>query len=471
MYPEYLTEIRELLQGAEYSIVGTNVTRVDGLDKVTGRERYTADLPMADALVVRPVGSPHTHASIVDIDKSGALGVPGVVCVITAADVPDKNECGYYINDQPLIAIDKVRHVGEIVALVVANDERSAWAGADALKVEYEELPAVYEPRQALDGDFGIHDVKSPETVKIRKGDVDAAFQECDVIIERHYKAGSQDHAYLEPEAALAIPEERGAMSVISTNQGPFRVRSAVARVLGKQQAEVRIITPMIGGGFGGKDTYGPVISSLAAVAAQITGRPAMIAYTRRDSFIHRYKRCPFDMRFKSGVDKNGKLMAIEVEYTADCGGYAGQAINLMKRAAYHATGAYEVPNCKVTGVAVYTNNLPCAAFNGFGNPQMGLATESQMDLLAEALDMDPVAFRLKNALVPGSRTGTSQLLDHSVGMKPLIEQVAAKADWAAKKARSSKSNGSRMRRGIGMGCSWHGNNAYRNNRRAGKNS
>ena len=458
MYPEYLTEIKDLLKGKEYNIVGKNVTRVDGLDKVTGRERFTADLPMTDALVVRPVGSPHPHASIVEIDKSGALIVPGMVCVITGAEIPGKNECGYYINDQPLIATDKVRHIGEIVALVVARDERSAWAGADALAVEYEELPAVFDPREALDGDFRIHDDKSPETVRVRKGDVEAAFRECDVIIERHYKAGSQDHAYLEPEAALAIPEARGAMSVISTNQGPFRVRHTVARVLGKQHADVRIITPMIGGGFGGKDTYGPIISSLVAVAAEITGRRAMMVFTRRDSFVHRYKRCPFDMTFKSGVTKDGKLMAIEVEYTADCGGYAAQAINLMKRAAYHATGAYEVPNCKVTGVAVYTNNLPCAAFNGFGNPQMGLATESQMDLLAEALEMDPVAFRLKNALVPGSRTGTNQLLDHSVGIKPLIEQVAAKAGWTGIKARSRESDTGRKRRGVGIGCSWHGN-------------
>ncbi len=165
-----------------------------------------------------------------------------------------------------------------------------------------------------------------------------------------------------------------------------------------------------------------------------------------------------FNIDFKIGATKDGKLKAIEVEYTADCGGYAAHALNLMKRAAYHATGVYEVPNCKVTGVGVYTNNLPCAAFNGFGNPQMGLATESLMDLLAEALNMDPVELRLKNALVPGSRTGTNQLLDHSVGIKPLIEQVAEKANWTRKKAGLTKSDTGHIRRGIRLGCSWHGN-------------
>ncbi len=458
MYPEYLTEIRELLKGKEYDIVGTNVRRVDGLDKVTGRVKFTADLPFDDALVVRPVASPHPHAVIVGIDDSRALEIAGVVRVITAADIPAKNECGYYINDQPLIAADKVRHVGEIVALVVAWDEASAWDGAEAVAVTYEELPAAFDPKQALAGDFAIHAQNSPETVRVRKGDAETAFRECDVVVERHYKAGSQDHAYLEPEAAMAIPEERGAITVISTNQGPFRVRDAVARVLGKQHGDVRILTPMIGGGFGGKDTYGPIISSLAAVAAAVTGEPTVLAFTRAESFRSRYKRCPFEMRFKSGATKDGKLLAIEVEYTADCGGYTAHAVPLMKRAAYHATGAYEVPNCKVTGVAVYTNNLPCAAFNGFGNPQMGLATESQMDLLAEALEIDPVAFRLQNALVPGSYTGTNQLLDHSVGIKPLIEQVAERAGWRAKKAATAEPRTNGKRRGIGIGCSWHGN-------------
>ena len=457
-YPEYLNEIKKLLKGDNYNIVGKNVRRVDGLDKITGQAKYTADILITDALVVRPVSSPHAHALIKNINRSGALKVPGVECVIVGEDVPGENECGYYINDQPLIAVDRVRHIGEIVALVVAQDVESAWAGVDALVVEYEELPAVFDPQEALDGDFNIHDQKSPESVKIRKGDVDKAFRECDVIIEGNYKAGSQDHAYMEPEAALAIPEERGSITVVSTNQGPFRVRNTVAHILGKQHADVKIITPLIGGGFGGKDTYGPIISSLAAVAAEVTGRPAMVVYTRKDSFILRYKRCPFNIMIKTGATKDGKLKAIEVNYTVDCGGYAAHALNLMKRAAYHATGVYEVPNCKITGVGVYTNNLPCAAFNGFGNPQMGLATESVMDSLADTLNMDQLEFRLKNVLVPGSRTGTNQLLDHSVGMKPLLEQVAESANWTERKLTSTKSASNSIRRGIGIGCSWHGN-------------
>lgn len=451
----YLEEVKRLLTRNDYSIIGKNVQRVDGLEKVTGQTRYTADL-IENALVVRPVWSRWAHARVKSIDKNAALRIVGVEAVITSEDIRGENQCGYYIDDQPFLATDKVRHIGDIVALVVASDEESAWAGADAVAVEYEPLPAVFEPQAALNGDYRIHEQKSPGDVKIRKGDVEQAFLECDVIVEGTYRTGPQDHAYIEPEAALAIPEGLREIAVISTNQNPFRTRNAVARVLGRPQSQVKVITPYLGGGFGGKDTYGPIISTLAAVAAQHTGRPAAIVFTRRESFDYRYKRCPFEIKYKSGATKDGKIKAIEVDYTCDCGGYATHVFGLMKRAAYHGTGVYDIPNCKITGTAVYTNNVPVAAFNGFGNPQLGFAIETQIDLLAEKLNMDPVDFRVKNALVPGSRTGTSQLLDHSVGIKELIEKVAEKADWSAKKAKGKAKNGAKLK-GIGIGCSWHG--------------
>ena len=454
---KYLDEVRELLNGRDYTIVGTNVQRVDGLEKVTGHAKYTTDFVIENALVVRPVWSQHAHALIKGIDKSAALRVNGVKYVITAEDIRGENQCGYYIDDQPFLATDKVRHVGDIVALVVAENEAAAWVGVDAVVVTYEELPAVFEPKSAMTGDFQIHDQKSPGDVKIRKGDVDKAFAECDVIVERTYQAGSQDHAYIEPEAAVAIPGGLHEMTVISTNQNPFRSRNAVARLLGRPQSEVRVITPYLGGGFGGKDTYGPIISAIAAVAADYAGRPALIRFTRHDSFTYRYKRCAFEIRYKSGATKDGKLKAIDVDYTCDCGGYASHVFGLMKRAAYHGTGVYDVPNCRITGVAVYTNNVPVAAFNGFGNPQLGFAIETQMDLLAEELGMDPLEFRLNNALVPGSQTGTGQVLDHSVGIKELLEKVSERADWSGKYKRGRTGRTVEKKRGIGIGCSWHG--------------
>jgi nicotinate dehydrogenase large molybdopterin subunit len=457
MYQEYLEEVKKLFHGKDYIVVGTDVRRVDAIEKVTGKAKYTTDFLIDNALIVRPVRSPYPHALIKNIDKAAALNLPGIVAVITNEDIPGENICGYYLDDQPFLTHEKARYIGDPVALVVAKDEEAAWAGADAVSVDYKEIPAVFEPREALGGNFDIHEKKSPADVKIQKGDADTAFKECDVVVERTYRAGSQDHAYIEPEAAIAIPEDQGGITVISTNQGPFRTRAAVARILGRPESEVRIVTPYVGGGFGGKDTYGPIISAMAAVAAAVTGQPAIIVYSRHESFNFRFKRCPFDIRYKTGATKDGKLKAIDVEYLCDCGGYAGQVIGLMRRAAYHATGVYEIPNCHVHGMAVYTNNLPPAAFNGFGNPQMLFAAETQMDLLAEELNIDPVDFRLRNALVPGSRTGTGQILDHSVGIQELIKKVADQASWDTKKSEGKASSNEIKRRGIGIGCSWHG--------------
>ena len=454
---EYLEEVRKLLHGRSYNVVGTDVRRVDGLEKVTGLAKYSADYLIERALRVKAVRSPYAHAIVKSIDKASALRIPGVEAVILPEDVPGENQMGYLVDDQPIIT-PKARYVGDIVALIVARDEKTAWQGADQIQMEYEELPAVFDPREALKGNFRIHDRgKLATDAKVKKGNVEEGFRQCDVIVERTYRTGSQDHAYLEPEAAVAIPGGARGVTVIGTTQNPFRTRHSLARVLGWKDSEVTIMTPYIGGGFGGKDTYGPVICALAALPAVHLGRPAMIIYSRYESFAYRFKRGPFEIKFKTGATKDGKLRAIQVDYIVDAGGYATWSVGFTKRAAYHATGVYEVEHVQVEGQAVYTNNLPNAAFNGFGNPQMLFAAESQMDLMAEALKMDPVEFRLKNALVPGSRTGTNQLLDHAVGIKELIQKVAEKADWRGKRAQYAGGQQGNKRRGIGVGCSWHG--------------
>jgi len=233
MHLEYLEEIKKVLHGASYTIVGKNVRRVDAIEKVTGLAKYTADYVLENALIVKPVRSPYLHAAIKKIDKASALKVPGVEAVITAEDVPGVNKIVYIVPDQMLIT-DKARHVGDIVALIVAKDEESAWQGVDALKVEYEELPAILDPHEALSSDIKIHEEGNiAGVVKVRKGDVDEAFKQCDVIVERTYRTGTQDHAYLEPEAALAIPTGHRRITVIGTTQNPFRTRAAVASNLG----------------------------------------------------------------------------------------------------------------------------------------------------------------------------------------------------------------------------------------------
>lgn len=456
MHIEYLEEIKKVLHRSSYTIVGTNVRRVDAIDKVTGMTKFTADYVIDKALVAKVVRSPYPHAIVKRVDKESALRIPGVVAVLTSEDIPGINKVVYMLPDQPLIT-DKARYIGNIVALIVAKDEKAVWLGVDALKVDYQELPAIFNPEEAVNSDIKIHEEGNiAGTVKITKGDTDKAFKECDIIIERTYHTGSQDHAYLETEAAIAIPTGHRRITIIGTTQNPFRTKSNVAAILGWEESAVTIITPPLGGGFGGKDAYGPIICALPAVAAVRLGKPVMIVFTRHESAAYRYKRSLFDIKYKTGATKDGKLKAIEVDYTVEAGAYSTQTLGVMKRAAYHATGVYEVPNVKVRGKTVYTNNLPNSAYNGFGNPQMLFAAESQMNILAEELKLDPVEFRLKNALVPGSRTGTNQLLDHSVGIKELLTTMAKNADWTKKRAEYQNYKSGSKRRGIGVGCSWH---------------
>lgn len=454
---EYARAIEELLGYEKYFIVGKSTIRIDALEKVTGKAKYTTDYITDEALCVKILRSPHPHAVIKGIHKDEALKIPGVVAVLTADDIPGVNDVGYYLPDHPLLVKEKARFVGDPIALIAAKGEDEAIKGLEAAKVDYEKLPAIFDPEESLRRkDVKIHEHGNVAgTVRVVKGDVDAGFAKADVIVENTYSTSYQDHAYIETEAAIAIPDGYGKLTVIGNSQNPFRTRDVIAKILGWNNAQVRLAIPYIGGGFGGKDTMGPIICSMAALVAAKTGMPAALAYSREESLAYHFKRAPFKIRYKSGATKDGKLVAIDVDYVVDVGAYATQGVGLMRRAAYHATGPYEVPNVKVKGVAVYTNKIPPAAFNGFGNPQMQFAAESQMDLLAEKLGIDPVEFRLMSALVPGSRTGTNQLLDHSVGIKKLITKVAEVAQWKEKK--KAKKGESHIRRGIGIGCSWHG--------------
>jgi CO/xanthine dehydrogenase Mo-binding subunit len=452
---EYPSILSEVVQSSNLLIVGKKVERIDGLEKVTGKAFYTTDNILENALNVLILRSPYPHALIKRINI-GAIAAKNVV--ITASDIPGVNEIGYYVPDQPLLVDKKARYVGDAVALVAAPTIEEAAMALEDINVEYEVLPALLDVEESLKTkEVRIHENGNVAgTVRVLKGDVSKAFSEADVVVENTYKTGYQDHAYIEPEAAIAIPEGNDKLLIIGTTQNPFRTRDVVAKVLGWNNSRVRVVVPYIGGGFGGKDTMGPLLCSMVALVAAKTGQPAILEFSRSDSLKYHFKRAPFKIHYKTAADKTGRLMAVEVDYTVDVGAYATQGLALMRRAAYHATGPYEVPNVKVHGTAVYTNKVPIAAFNGFGNPEMLFAAESQLDIIAEELGLDPVEIRVKNALVKGSRTGTNQLLDHSVGIKELIEKVADAADWKHKKTlNGTRLNGKRY--GIGVGCGWHG--------------
>jgi len=447
--------LEDLLNRDEFLVVGKNVVRTDALDKTLGRALYTADYVPRDTAVVKVVRSPHPHARIEGIDASGALEVPGVVTVLTAGDIPGENQIGYALPDQPFLNDEKVHFVGDPVALVVAEGEGSALEGVDAMVVDYSPLPAIFDTADALLGGAPlVHEGGNiAVTTKIRKGDIEEGFSKAKMVVEDLYDTPYQDHMYMETEAAYAIPEGAGKVTVIGGMQSPFLVREKVAHVLGWDLNRVRIIQALTGGAFGGKDDMGPLTCAKAALAAVKTGKSAALIFDRDESVAYSNKRFPARIRYKSGADKEGKITAIDVDITLECGAYANRAPFWLWRQTAHAAGPYEVHNASIDGRAVYTNKVFGGSFRGFGDLALHFAAESQVDRLAAELGMDPVELRLRNVLRPGSKTTCDQLLDHSVGIEECLTKVSEASSW---KERKKRSEGSRVT-GFGVGCAYHG--------------
>jgi len=456
--PFYLIE--KWLKAKEFLVIGKSIQRIDAFEKVTGKAKFMEDYVLPNMVYVKLVLSSEPHARIKAIDVGRALKIRGVVGVLTAKDIPGENQVGYALPDQPLLAEGKVRYAGEPIALVAAEEPEIAFEASLAIKIDYEPLPPLLDPLEAMKRtDVLVHDERGSNiafTTRVRKGDVTEGFRVADVIVKNEYRTQHQEHAYLETEGALAIPEIGGRITIISCAQYPHLAQAITARVLGIPASRIRIVQPYIGGGFGGKDDMGPLVAAKAALAAYKIGRPALLIYSREESMKSHCKREASIIRYKSGATKEGKLTAIEVEIIMDTGAYANRGPFILWRATMHASGPYEVPNAKVDGYCVYTNKVYQGSFRGFGNPDVQFAAEAQMDELANKLGMDPVEFRLKNILRPGSLTITSQLLDHSVGIAEALEIVAQRASWKEKRALYSKMKG-RFRRGIGVACAWHG--------------
>jgi len=443
--------------------VGARAPRVDGNDKVTGRALFGADLAFDNMLWGQPVRTPYPHARIVGIDKLKAEAMPGVVRVLTAEDVPGSRTFGVVVPHQPVLCWDRVRFMGDAVALVLAESREAAQAAARAVQVEYEELPSVFDPEEAIRPEAPqLHD-EYPGNVAghhvVRKGDVERGFAQADVILERDYTTQLIEHAYIEPEAAAAVPGPGGGVTVYGSIQNPFSCRRAVAGVLGLPLAKVRIVQSHMGGSFGGKDEVMSAMCARAALGAQLTGRPVKIVNTREESLVESYKRHPYKMHYKIGVRRDGRITAMEVRMLADAGGYASQSLFVTWRSTVQATGPYVVENVKTDVYAAFTNNTYTGAMRGFGSPQAIFANESLMDEVALELGMDPVQLRMVNGFEGGSVTATGHKLDeHTVSLKEVVRKATEAAGWEAKRARLPVENqGRAKKRGIGMACSFRG--------------
>jgi len=434
---------------------GAALLRTDALEKALGETKYTTDNVQDDALYLRLVRSPHPHALIKRIDASKAERVQGVLRVATARDVPGSNYIGYVVQDRPLLCVDKVRFVGDNVALVVGDTPESAELGVQAVNVEYEKLPAVFDPSEALQpGAPAIHPSGNLTARHfVRVGNAEKGLAKADHVVKGVYTTPVQEQAYLETEAALAYPRSEGVV-VLGSMQNPFMVKKAVSTVLGRAVPNVRIIQAPTGGGFGGKQDAPDEVCAMAALGAWLTKRPALLAFSRKESTSFHPKRHPMVFEREMGVSSDGKITAVRARILADGGAYASLSERVLFVAVVVAAGPYEIPNVRVDGTTVYTNNVPAGAFRGFGKPQAAFAAELQMDEAAEKIGMDPAEFRLRNILRVGSVSPTGQVLPAGIGIEECVIKARAASGWDVKR-RAGPGHGTK-RRGIGMACTIH---------------
>ncbi|MFH1037735.1 MAG: xanthine dehydrogenase family protein molybdopterin-binding subunit [PVC group bacterium] len=441
-------------------IIGTSPPRVDAREKVTGAARYGQDLRMDGMLYAKVKHAGYPHALIRKINIARAKKLTGVAAVVTADDIPGNPAFGAVIVDNQPIAKDRVRYLGDAVAVVAAETEEIAEKAVGLITVAYEELPAVFDPREALEA--GAPEIHAGGNLiahhKTRKGDVEAGFAEADRVIERSYSTQRVDHAYIETEVVVADVDPDGTLVVKGSHQSIFNIRSAVSGVLGLPLSKVRIVQSSLGGSFGGKDDCMSVLSCRAGLLALKTGRPVMLSNTREDSLLESYKRHPYFLDYKVGVKRDGTITAMEIRIVADGGAYASMTPFVTWRSVVHATGPYRVPHVRTDIYGAYTNNTYTGAFRGFGSPQIAFAYESLMDEIAAELKMDPLEFRKKNILRDNDITATGQKLDHTVSVGEALDVTTRAAGWEEKRQRFPGENaGRRLQRGIGLACSYRG--------------
>lgn len=433
----------------EYELIGKDITKTpDMVEKVTGAALYGTDIHIQGMLHGKVLRSPLPHARILNIDTSRAERLIGVKAVVTGKDLLGRY--GTIVQDQPFYCLDETRYIGDPVAGVAAVDLDVAQEALQLIRVDYEELPAVFDPIAAMEpnsplvhpelGGYWHSPAASPVPgtnicthFKLRKGDIESGFSQSDFISEETYKTQRTQHCHLEPHVSIARVDPTGLITIWSSTQHPYACRRELARSLHITQNQIRIIVPYVGGGFGGK-VYLKVEPLCVVLAMKVKNhRPVRIELTREEEF-HATSgvRHPAVIKVKTGVRKDGTLVARKISMIFDTGAYADAGPVIARSVGFSANGPYSIPHLHVDSYCVYTHNPISVAFRGFGFPQMMWAIDSQMDVLAEAIGMDPVEFRLKNALDEGSLSATGQTLQ-SVGIKECIRKAADSIEWHKK--------------------------------------
>lgn len=434
----------------DYKYIGRPSTRIDGLEKIAGTAEYIDDIGFGPNLLYAAIiESPHAHAKIKKIDTSKAEALAGVVRVVTGKDFPHK--FGLYMQDRYIFAQDRVRFIGEQVAAVIARDPRVAKRAAKLVEVDYEELPLVLSVDDALGKDpclihpelgsyghvpwfFPQGGTNIAHIRKVRKGDVDAAFEDADLILEDTYTLPRYVHCSIEYHGVVGLCDHAGRLTVWASSQAPHALRHIFAAALapmGFAHKDIRVIAPCVGGGFGGK--AGVTMEILgAALAIAMRGNPVKVVWSREQEFYNTYQRQGVRARIKLGVKKDGTIGALEHEIFWDAGAYVEYGANVVNAAGLSATGPYRIPNVRIDSVCVYTNLPPSGAYRGFGYSEILFGLESHMDRLAGKLGMDPVEFRKINAIREGDALPYGGEMN-PCGLHEAIDRVAKEIEWGRK--------------------------------------
>ena len=453
--------------------IGQSIARMDVEDKATGKALYPGDFNLPNQVCMKILFAGRPHAIIRSIDISAAQALDGVLAVITARDVP-VNEYGLIMPDQPVLCgpgsnkpfADRVRFVGDQVALVIAETEKIAEQAVSLIDVSFEDLPVVDSLDAALTKDAVLlHPDKETNVFwhdQIRYGNVEEAFNECDVIIEGEYHTPVQEHAYLQPEAGLAYYDSQGRITVVVAGQWTHEDQEQIAHALNLPADQIRVIYPAIGGAFGGREDMSiQIVLALGVKLLHERGidRPVKIIWSREESIVGHHKRHAFEIKTKWGATKDGRILAADVNIFADGGAYAYTSTKVLHNATLMCSGPYEIPNVRVNANAIYTNNIPGGAFRGFGGPQGAFSAEMQVNKLAEALSMDPVALRMKNLFKEGSFLSTNTPLPAGVTIRPVTAAIAKHVGWQETEngwqSPPPLKNDGLIKRGRGIACAY----------------
>jgi selenium-dependent xanthine dehydrogenase len=406
--------------------VGARMVRVDSEEKLLGTGEFVDDMKVPGMLYGAALRAKYPRALVKKIDISAAQACPGVEVVLTAKDVPGERLLGHIVHDWPVMIAEgeETRYVGDALVVLAATTKETARKALDLIRVEYEKLTPLLSPNAAMaEGAPRIHPMGNllSETI-MKRGNVDKAIAEAKYVVTQHYSTPHQEHAFLEPESALAIPTQCGSLTVYTGGQGVYDDRQGIMEMLGLPEDKVRVISKYVGGGFGGKEDLS--VQHHAALLAWHSARPVKLTLSREESFRVHPKRHPMEMEFTTACDERGKITAVRARIVADTGAYASLGGPVLQRACTHAAGPYQIDNVDIEGRAFYTNNIPSGAFRGFGVTQTCFAGESNLNLLAAKLGISPWEIRFRNAIEPGGVLSNGQIADAGTALKETLLAV-----------------------------------------------